>query len=261
LVEIEAQWESKFKQTLSEAEAHHHNLEAAKAELGEAIAKLKESHAERDDWQARANQVARKGKGVIVAYITQSPLCSRINLNKDDFDNSTNLFIADNIPRALSEELNNKLSDKEIAYLMKQYELRKERGDEYICLVKLPRSKTTSEALIATLPPPGYYAKKLSQKIAEAAQSFDISTHSNGVTAQAGVGDEHPSLEVLPQQDYHHVSPPSPPSPTLEKNPPIAGGCFSLQCPICQSSNIVKNGKKRGIQYYECSACSKQFSS
>jgi hypothetical protein len=202
----------------------------------------------------------RKGKGVIVAYITQSPLCSRINLNKDDFDNSTNLFIADNIPRALSEELSSKLSDKEIAYLMKQYELRKERGDEYICLVKLPKSKTTAEAFIATLPPPGYYAQKLIQEIAEATESLDALTNANLDTAVSVAGAEHPSLESRYQQDFIDLAPQTLPAPIVEEQPPVEGGCFEIQCPGCNSLRIKRNGKKRGVQYYQCFECSKQFS-
>lgn len=194
----------------------------------------------------------QKGKGIIVAYVTQSPLCSRINLNKDDFDNSTNLFLGENIPRALSEELNTKLSDKQLAYLMKQYELRKERGDEYFVLVKTPK-----QAFIATLPPEGYYSSLFLPRLAN--------YYPEALGEEKGRGDEHPSLNSNINQDSGDSSPQSPQSPTPLNQPPIEGGCFEtkeIKCPHCGSKKIGKNGRKRGVQYYKCknSECNKQFS-
>lgn len=197
----------------------------------------------------------RKGKGVMVAYITQSPLCSRINLNKDDFDNSTNLFIGDNIPRALAEELNNKLSDKEIAYLTRQYELRRERGDEYIALVKLPKRKTTSSAFIATLPPPGYYALKLQNRVAEA----EPDTHKNAKADSEATEANPPSLEIRQNNGSIDSACTSPPTPNGHQQPPIAPLELIPPCPYCHSISIKKNGKRRGKQVFKCCECHRQF--
>lgn len=179
----------------------------------------------------------QKGKGVIVAYVTQSPLCSRINLNKDDFDNSTNIFIGENIPRALTEELSSKLSNKETAYLSKQYELRRERGDVFFALIKTPKS-----AFIATMPPAGYYAAKLNSLLPSSQDSIIQSLES-------ALGNAHA---------------PSPPTESSASNlnsyPPSAPPSPVPQCPQCSSSQCSKNGKKRGTQYYKCRECRRQFS-
>ncbi|MBD1848522.1 hypothetical protein [Leptolyngbya sp. FACHB-711] len=96
----------------------------------------------------------QRGKGLKVAYIAQSPLCSRLGMNRDDFDQSVNIFIGENIPRALEEELKTKISNADKAFWKEQYHLRVERGDQYFCLVKAPGLRP----FIATMPPPGHYA-------------------------------------------------------------------------------------------------------
>jgi len=96
----------------------------------------------------------KKGKGLKVLYVAQSPLCSRLGLNRDDFDQSVNIFIGENIPRALEEELKGKVSAADKAFWLDQYHMRIERGDTYFCLVKLPGKRP----FIATMPLPGTYA-------------------------------------------------------------------------------------------------------
>lgn len=96
----------------------------------------------------------KKGKGLKVLYVAQSPLCSRLGLNRDDFDQSVNIFIGENIPRALDEELKGKVSAADKEFWLAQYHMRVARGDEYFCLIKMPGKRP----FIATMPVPGTYA-------------------------------------------------------------------------------------------------------
>lgn len=96
----------------------------------------------------------KKGKGLKVLYVAQSPLCSRLGLNRDDFDQSVNIFIGENIPRALDEELKGKVSAADKEFWLSQYHMRVARGDEYFCLIKMPGKRP----FIATMPVPGTYA-------------------------------------------------------------------------------------------------------
>ncbi|MEX0272053.1 hypothetical protein AB3R30_23290 [Leptolyngbyaceae cyanobacterium UHCC 1019] len=96
----------------------------------------------------------KKGKGLKVLYVAQSPLCSRLGLNRDDFDQSVNIFIGENIPRALEEELKGKVSSTDKEFWLAQYHLRVARGDSYFCLVKMPGKRP----FIASMPTPATYA-------------------------------------------------------------------------------------------------------
>ncbi|MCU0553092.1 MAG: hypothetical protein MUC48_27495 [Leptolyngbya sp. Prado105] len=188
----------------------------------------------------------RRGKGILVAYVTQSPLCSRIGLNKDDFDNSTNIFIGENIAIALAQELDDRLPPKQLAYLNKQYELRLERGDQYFALIKSPK-----EAFLATLPAPGYFASLSLPRLAE------FYPNNSG-----DEGDASSTLELLSSGQSDNSS-----SPSSQSSPTDSDPRNSIQdaqkrqekCPQCASTKFVKNGKKRGIQYYRCSNCRHQF--
>lgn len=191
----------------------------------------------------------QKGKGVLVAYITQSPLCSRINLNKDDFDNSTNIFLGENIPRALAEELNNKLSDKELAYLMRQYELRRDRGDVYFCLVKTPK-----QAFIATLPSQGYYAQQLQKDATETEPAHD---NCNSIAAPAAA--DRPASKSIGDGNSSELAAASRTLPQAQFSRPIDSAPQPLQCPQCQSLSIKSGGSKRGVRYSECKDCGKKF--
>ena len=95
-----------------------------------------------------------KGNGIKVMYVTQSPLCSRIGLNRDDFDQSSNIWLGENIPRALSEELQGKISTGDRDDCLQQYHLRVNAGEQYVGLFKLPSKRP----FIAPLPLPGAYS-------------------------------------------------------------------------------------------------------
>jgi len=98
--------------------------------------------------------------GVAVCYIGQSPLCSTLGMNKNDFNHSANFFLGENIPQAI----NDIAMKHQQPYLLQQYRLRIERymeakGTEeekpykYFALVKVPGESP----FLATLPPEGFY--------------------------------------------------------------------------------------------------------
>lgn len=99
----------------------------------------------------------QRGKGLKVLYIAQSPLCMRLGFHRDDFDQSVNIFIGENIPRALLEELKGKITSEQRDFWLAQYHLRLSRGDQYFCLVKIPASAGKQSLFIATMPAPGTY--------------------------------------------------------------------------------------------------------
>jgi hypothetical protein len=101
--------------------------------------------------------------GVAVCYIGQSPLCSTLGMNKNDFNHSANFFLGENIPQAI----NDIAMKHQQPYLLQQYRLRVERYMEakgtpeekpykYFALVKVPGESP----FLATLPPEGYYDDK-----------------------------------------------------------------------------------------------------
>ncbi len=112
----------------------------------------------------------QRGRGLKVAYVAQSPLCSRIGLNRDDLDQSVNIFLGENIPRALEEELKGKLSTSDRDYWLDQYQMRIKRGDVFFCLVKAPGKRP----FMATLPAPGTYAVTGMQTVALSTPIEDV---------------------------------------------------------------------------------------
>lgn len=97
---------------------------------------------------------------VIICYIGQSPLCSAIGMNKNDFNNSGNFFLGENIFPAIEEVA----FKHQQPYLKRQYALRQERAAEYagtpdqnlykyFALVKVPGMAPK----LATLPLEGIY--------------------------------------------------------------------------------------------------------
>jgi hypothetical protein len=97
---------------------------------------------------------------VAVCYIGQSPLCSTLGMNKNDFHHSANFFLGENIHQAI-EDIAMKHQQP---YLRQQLKLRIQRYMEnrgtdkevlykYYALVKVPGINP----FIASLPPKGYY--------------------------------------------------------------------------------------------------------
>lgn len=155
---------------------------------------------------------------------------------------STNIFIGENIAIALAQELDDRLPPKQLAYLNKQYELRLDRGEQYFALVKTPK-----DAFLATLPPPGYFASLSLPRLAE----FYPANSEDGE-------DTSSRLKLLPPEQSSNSSPQSSQSSTIGSDPRNLAQ-NAQKCPQCDSTKFVKNGKKRGLQYYRCSNCKHQF--
>jgi hypothetical protein len=100
---------------------------------------------------------AERGKGIKVLYCTQSPLCSRIGLNRDDFDQSTNIYLGSNIPLVLQDggELASKVPDSKRRQLSREYESRIAAGHKFIMLVRLPNG---GDCFLMKAPKPGHFA-------------------------------------------------------------------------------------------------------
>jgi hypothetical protein len=99
-----------------------------------------------------------------VCYIGQSPLCSTLGMNRNDFNHSANFFLGENIPTAIEEVA---LKHQQ-PYLKQQYRLRierymnakgtdEERKYRYFALIKCPGEP----AFLASLPPEGAYDKDI----------------------------------------------------------------------------------------------------
>lgn len=86
---------------------------------------------------------------VMILYIGQTPLCSRLKLNKDDFRHSASFFLGENIPAGIGEVVLDGALKNE---LEAQYTLRQEGDNKYFCMVKYPGKKP----FIATSPAPNY---------------------------------------------------------------------------------------------------------
>lgn len=65
---------------------------------------------------------------VMCCYIGQSPLCSSLGMNKNDFNHSANFFLGENILPAIKEVA----YSHQQKYLVNQYKLRLERSEKYL---------------------------------------------------------------------------------------------------------------------------------
>lgn len=84
---------------------------------------------------------------VMILYIGQTPLCSRLKMNRDDFRHSANFYLGENIPAGIDEVVHSSGLRHE---LESQYTLRQEGNNKFFCLVKYPGKS----AFIASLPKP-----------------------------------------------------------------------------------------------------------
>lgn len=84
---------------------------------------------------------------VMILYIGQTPLCSRLKMNRDDFRHSASFFLGENIPAGINENVHNAAIKSD---LETQYSLRQAGNNKYFCMVKQP-GKT---AFIGSLPKP-----------------------------------------------------------------------------------------------------------
>lgn len=140
------------------------------------------------------------------------------------------------------------MSSQELAYLNKQYQLRRQRGDEYFALVKTPK-----RIFIASLPSPGAYAGKL----AELQGSAKSSTSSSPTKSNENQLSSSQSSKIIPESTT--LDPGIKLADSAPSLPPLLQDEKRIACPECESISMSKNGTKRGLQYYICKDCKKQF--
>lgn len=84
---------------------------------------------------------------VMILYLGQTPLCSRLKMNRDDFRHSANFYLGENVPAGIDEVVHSSALKHD---LESQYTLRQESDNKYFALVKYPGKS----AFIASLPKP-----------------------------------------------------------------------------------------------------------
>jgi uncharacterized membrane-anchored protein YhcB (DUF1043 family) len=87
-------------------------------------------------------------------YIMQSILCVKAGMNQDDFDNSLNIYLGNNITRALDGEMDGPFTNAQLSVLKAEYAKRKELGQDYLMLISDPN---TAKAFIMRSPQPSFY--------------------------------------------------------------------------------------------------------
>ena len=104
-------------------------------------------------------KVGREHK-IKLLFVTQSALCSDVNLKKNDFFNTTSLFLGQTIMEALDSDLMSAVATEKKAVIRAEYKARLARvkaGEkDYTILVYEPEKPT--EAWLCSAPSPGYYA-------------------------------------------------------------------------------------------------------
>lgn len=113
-------------------------------------------------------KVGREHK-IKLLFVTQSALCSDVNLKKNDFFNTTSLFLGQTIIEALDSDLMSAVSTEKKAVLRAEYKARLARGDQYTILVYEPEKPT--EAWLCAAPSPGHYASLSTTGTASTAQN------------------------------------------------------------------------------------------
>ncbi|PZO58066.1 MAG: hypothetical protein DCF15_05890 [Phormidesmis priestleyi] len=128
-------------------------------------------------------KVGREHK-IKLLFVTQSALCSDVNLKKNDFFNTTSLFLGQTIMEALDSDLMSAVSTQKKAILRAEYKARLARGDKYTILVYEPEKPT--EAWLCAAPSPGHYAALATASTANTAQNEN--TDLGGVDARTSEG-------------------------------------------------------------------------
>lgn len=110
---------------------------------------------------------------VVVVYLGQSPRCSKLGMTKDDFRNTTNISLAQNIPDALNTYVYDELDKKDLLSL---YYREINSGNVYIALV-MPKGQ---RAFLGQMPKPNAYLENT--KPVEIDKSSEvIQLHSEGL--------------------------------------------------------------------------------
>ena len=132
-------------------------------------------------------------------FITQSAKCSKLNMNEDDFDNATSIFLNAAISNALEGELKGAFASSKVDRIAAEYEGRKASGQKYIGLV----AHADSDTLYLFQPPqPGYFHSrvltvKAELPLVERAEGENAETSQSSVVQQGktarGESGRHPA--------------------------------------------------------------------
>ncbi len=210
---------------------------------------------------------SEKGKGIIVAYITQTPLCRRLNLQKDDFYSSTNIILGDNIDYVLENEFSDVITDAKLAKVKRQVQLRRDAGEKYFALVKLG-----SNFFVWDLPAEGNFAKKYREEVGvvpahKKSSSTGAQINQGGATAVVELSNQALLTEIEKQSPQKKPAPEDPTQKNAQEgskqNKSVISNEQHYQCPNCYAENALKTHgsytTKAGVTKtrYKCSTCHK----
>jgi flagellar biosynthesis GTPase FlhF len=187
-------------------------------------------------------------------FITQSAKCAKLNMNEDDFDNATSIFLGSAISNALDGELRGAFSDTKLSKVRAEYIHRKQLSQQYLALVSYSESDTL---YLIQAPQPGFYHSR----VLTAQEASDPGTaqkkpqpqtlEASEVQQGAASGTAHISTSLAPDAD-----------PTCSQPSTIAKG--KAACPSCSTfSDTIRNPKVNslGKVKFTCKnvACKKQI--
>lgn len=111
---------------------------------------------------------------VVVVYLGQTPRCSKLKMTKDDFRNTTNISLAQNIPDALNTYIYDEQDKKDLLSL---YYRETNSGNVYIALV-MPKGQ---RAFLGQMPKPNAYLDGSSESKSKEVESQIIQLHLSGL--------------------------------------------------------------------------------
>lgn len=111
---------------------------------------------------------------VVVVYLGQSPRCSKLGMTKDDFRNTTNISLAQNIPDALNTYVYDEQDRKDLLSL---YYREINNGNVYIALV-MPKGQ---KPFLGQMPKPNAYLERTDKSDSLEFESQVIELHEQGL--------------------------------------------------------------------------------
>jgi flagellar biosynthesis GTPase FlhF len=171
-------------------------------------------------------------------FITQSAKCAKLNMNEDDFDNATSIFLGSAISNALDGELKGAFSDTKLSKVRAEYIHRKQLGQQYLALVSYSESDTL---YLIQAPQPGFYHSRFltaqedfdpgTAKKVQQVQTLELSEVQQG----AASGTAQISTSLAPDADS-----------TCSQPSTIAKG--KAACPSCSTfSDTIRNANVNSL--------------
>jgi hypothetical protein len=171
-------------------------------------------------------------------FITQSAKCAKLNMNEDDFDNATSIFLGSAISNALDGELRGAFSDTKLSKVRAEYIHRKQLSQQYLALVSYSESDTL---YLIQAPQPGFYHSRVltaqeasdpgtAQKVQEA-QTLNSSEVQQGTEAGTALPITQPVSDADPA--------------CTQPSTPAKGKAV---CPSCATfSDTIRNSKVNSL--------------